>query len=232
MKNVLTAVCAALALCAVAAFMIINKTENYLLLSIILLVLSMLPFFASFEHSKPTARELALISSFIALAVVSRAAFYLIPQVKPIAAVVIIGAVCLGARSGYMIGAFSAFISNFIFGQGAHTPFQMVALGLVGFVAGLIFKVIPQNKYTLSAVGFVLTFALYGVVADTSTVMFVVSDFSLPAVLSVYAAGVTFSLVFAATTAVCLFIFGEPFIKKLERINIKYGLYKGEAYGK
>ena len=62
--------------------------------------------------------------------------------------------------------------------------------------------------------------------------MFMVTDFTPAAVLSVYAAGLTFSLIFAVTTAVCLFIFGEPFIKKLDRINIKYGLYRGEAYGK
>lgn len=99
----------------------------------------------AYERSAPTAGEIALVSALTALAVASRAVFYLIPQFKPIGAVVIVSAVCLGARRGYIIGALSAFISNFIFGQGVWTPFQMVALGLVGFAAGLILKNLKQT---------------------------------------------------------------------------------------
>lgn len=232
MKRVLTFICVFAGLLGIIVWMLLSKERNYLLISLAVLFLSMLPFFASFEKSKPTARELALISSIISIAVVSRAIFYLIPQVKPIAAVVIIGSVCLGARSGYMIGAFSAFVSNFIFGQGAHTPFQMVALGLVGFISSLIFNRVKPDKITLAAVGFILTFAVYGIVADTSTVMYMVSEFNPVAILSVYIAGVPFSFVFALTTAVCLYLFGEQFIVKLERINRKYGIYQEVLYAK
>jgi len=232
MKKAVVPVFAALALTVVIAWMLLTRSENYILISVSILVLSMIPFFASFEKSIPTPRELALVSSMIALAVAGRAVFYLIPQVKPIAAIVIIGAVSLGARSGYMIGAFSAFISNFIFGQGVWTPFQMVGLGLVGFIAGAVFLNINPNRYTLSVVGFVLTFAVYGLIVDTSTVLFMVTDFNLKSVLAVYTAGIPFSFIFALTTAVCLFVFGEPFIKKLNRINKKYGLYSGDNYGK
>ncbi|MBR2133231.1 MAG: ECF transporter S component [Eubacterium sp.] len=232
MKRLLAILLALISLTAVLIWMMTSATKSYLLISLIILVLSMLPFFITFEKSRPSARELALISGITAIAVVSRAVFYLLPQVKPIAAVVIIGAVCMGAKAGYMIGAFSAFISNFIFGQGAHTPFQMVALGLVGFISGLIFSKVKPDKITLSATGFLLTFIVYGIIADTSTVMFMVTDFNIPAIVSVYAAGVPFSFVFALTTAVCLYVFGEQFIIKLERINTKFGLYMEDSYAK
>ena len=226
MKKLIMPLLALVCITACVLLMLFGSSENYMLISVIILVLSMLPFFASFESYRPSARELSLLSAMIAIAVVSRAAFYLIPQVKPIAAVVIIGAVCMGEKSGYILGAFSAFISNFIFSQGAWTPFQMVGLGLVGFFAGLIFKKIRVNKWLLSGVGFVLVFAVYGIIADTSTVMFMVTDFNLKSVLAVYGAGVPFSLIFALTTAVCLFLFGEQFIKKIKRINIKYGMFE------
>lgn len=71
---------------------------NYYIVSVVILIISMLPFFASYEKKKVTARDITLTATLIALAVVSRAAFYLIPQVKPIAAVVIVSAVCLGAH--------------------------------------------------------------------------------------------------------------------------------------
>ncbi|MBO5494433.1 MAG: ECF transporter S component [Eubacterium sp.] len=226
MKKLIMPLLALVCITACVLLMLFGSSENYMLISVIILVLSMLPFFASFESYRPSARELSLLSAMIAIAVVSRAAFYLIPQVKPIAAVVIIGAVCMGEKSGYILGAFSAFISNFIFSQGAWTPFQMVGLGLVGFFAGLIFKKIRVNKWLLSGVGFILVFAVYGIIADTSTVMFMVTDFNLKSVLAVYGAGVPFSFIFALTTAVCLFLFGEQFIKKIKRINIKYGMFE------
>ncbi|MCI9112091.1 MAG: ECF transporter S component [Eubacterium sp.] len=200
------------------------ETTSFYLVSVIILLVSMIPFMLSFEKSSPSARELALIAVLISLAVASRAVFYLVPQFKPIGAVVIASAVCLGAERGYIIGAFSAFVSNFIFGQGIWTPFQMVALGLVGFFAGVIFKKLRTNRWTLSIVGFVLTFALYGVIVDASSVIFIADEFTWSAALAIYAAGLPFSAIFGGATVLFLFLFGEAFIKKLNRINMKYGI--------
>lgn len=205
-----------------------QKTSYYFVAAVILLA-STLPFFMGFEKSKPSAREMSLIAILIALAVASRAVFYLIPQFKPIGAVVIACAVCLGAERGYVIGAFSAFVSNFIFGQGIWTPFQMAALGMVGFVAGLIFKKIKPNRVNLALVGFLLTFALYGLIVDLSSVLTMATDYSLASVLAIYATGVPFSAVFGGATALFLFLFGEDFIKKINRINIKYGIIANKA---
>lgn len=198
---------------------------NYYIVSVVILIASMLPFFVSYEQKKVTARDITLTATLIALAVVSRAAFYLVPQVKPIAAVVIVSAVCLGAHKGYIVGAFSAFVSNFIFGQGMWTPFQMVALGTVGLLAGLIFRWLKVNRYTLSIVGFVLAMVVYGAIVDMSTVLSAYgNNVTLKGALSIYASGAVFSLVFGGATAVFLFLFGMPFITKIERISKKYGL--------
>ena len=205
-----------------------SNSASYYLAAAIILVLSLLPFFITYERSAPSAREIALVSSLIALAVISRAVFYLVPQFKPIGAVVIVSAVCLGPQRGYIIGALSAFVSNFIFGQGIWTPFQMVALGLVGFAAGLIFKKIKINKWLLSIVGFILTFALYGIITDLSSVLTMLSDYTFSGVVAIYAAGVPFSAVFGAATAVFLFLFGQGFIKKINRVIIKYGVLAGD----
>lgn len=198
---------------------------NYYIVSVVILIASMLPFFVSYEQKKVTARDITLTATLITLAVVSRAAFYLVPQVKPIAAVVIVSAVCLGTHKGYIVGAFSAFVSNFIFGQGMWTPFQMVALGTVGLLAGLIFRWLKVNRYTLSIVGFVLATVVYGAIVDMSTVLSAYgNNVTLKGALSIYASGAVFSLVFGGATAVFLFLFGMPFITKIERISKKYGL--------
>ena len=77
---------------------------------------------------------LAMIALLCALAIAGRVAFFFLPQIKPIAAVVILAGVSFGGEVGFVTGALSAFVSNFYFGQGSWTPFQMVALGLVGFL--------------------------------------------------------------------------------------------------
>lgn len=201
------------------------ESVNVYIISILILMLSMCPFFFSFEKSNSTAREITLIATLIAIAVISRAAFYLIPQVKPIAAVVIASSVCLGAKRGYIIGAFSAFLSNFIFVQGIWTPFQMVALGTIGFISGIVFKYIEANRINLAIVGFILSFVFYGLIVDMSTIISVYgNNITLQGILSVYVSGIPFNAVFGVSTAVFLFIFGESFVKKINRVNIKYNL--------
>ena len=76
---------------------------SFYLVCVIVIVLSLLPFFISYENSKPSAREVSLVAVLSALAVASRAVFYFVPQFKPIGAVVIVSAVCLGPQRGYII---------------------------------------------------------------------------------------------------------------------------------
>lgn len=224
--GVIGVVCSLLTLAAAVVWQIFFSEQiNYYITSVAVLVISMLPFFVGFELKRISTGEITLVATFIALAVVSRAVFYLIPQFKPIGAVVIISAVCLGAQRGYIVGSFSAFISNFIFGQGFWTPFQMVALGLVGFISGLVFKKIKAKRISLSIVGFALCFALYGLIVDMSTIISVYgNDFDLSGALSIYLTGLPFSAVFGVATAVFLFLFGEAFIKKTQRVIKKYCL--------
>lgn len=191
------------------------------------MLLSLLGFFISYERSAPGAREVALAASLVALAVVSRAVFYLVPQFKPIAAVVVVSGACLGARRGYIVGALSAFLSNFIFGQGVWTPFQMAALGLVGFFAGLLFARGVKSRWSLALAGFALAFFVYGAVADLSSVLAMQSRLTLSGTLAVYIAGAPFSAAFGGATALFLFLFGKPLINKLSRVIAKYGILEG-----
>ncbi|MBV5343475.1 hypothetical protein JZU68_07655, partial [bacterium] len=83
--------------------------SGYLVSSLLLIFYIMVPFFLSFEKRKSQAREVVLIAVMIALAVASRAAFFMIPQFKPMLAIIIIAGVCLGAQSGFLVGSMSAF---------------------------------------------------------------------------------------------------------------------------
>lgn len=224
MKKLIAFLPSLLGIMLIILWQIFDNSLNYYLVSVALLLFSMLPFLISFESSKPSAAELSLIASLVAIAVVSRGAFYLVPQVKPIGAVVVVSGAVLGGKRGYLVGAMSAFISNFIFGQGIWTPFQMVALGLVGLLSGVVFSKIKAGRICLAVLGFILCFAVYGVIVDTCTVLVMSSEFSLSGALAIYLAGVPFNLVFGISTAVFLALFGGGFVKKLKRIIVKYDI--------
>lgn len=135
--------------CSAAALVWAVRSETdraYLYASLVIIALILIPFYISFEKDRPYARQIVLVSVMTALAVASRAAFFWIPQFKPIIAVIIIAGAALGAQSGFIVGSMSAFVSNFLFGQGPWTPFQMVAWGLIGMLAGLLF-----NRYFMGS---------------------------------------------------------------------------------
>lgn len=206
--------------------------EHYFLISILIALLALIPFFVKFERRKVQARELVLLAVLIATAVVGRAAFFMLPNFKPILAIVIIAGVALGGESGFMVGAMAAFVSNFIFGQGPWTPFQMVAMGLVGFLAGILFKkyyakadsFIGKRKLPLLIFGAVAVFFLYGGIVDIWTILAMTPHPTLATVVAVYGAAVYFNLVHAGATVIFLLLLAGPMLKKLRRVQIKYGI--------
>jgi len=201
-------------------------TQHYYLVSLILVTIVLSLFVLSFERKRPHTRELVLVAVLVALAVASRAAFFMLPQVKPIMAVVIIAGVALGARDGLAVGALSALVSNFIFGQGPWTPWQMLGFALVGGLAGLLFAPahLPRNRWLMAAFGGLATFVLYGLIADTSSVLLYTQTLSWQTAWPIYAAGVAFNAIFAASTIVFLVLFGPLLIDALARVRTKYGL--------
>lgn len=224
MKKFFTAFAVVLSLVGVIVWQLLSSQVSYYLVSVAVLFLAMLPFLISFERSEKTAGELALVAGLTALAVVGRVAFYLIPQIKPIAAVVGVTGACLGAKKGYITGCLSMFVSNFVFGQGVWTPFQMMAMGLVGLVFGVLFDKVKPRRLLLAATGFISVFFVYGLVADMASVLFLSSDLSVKSIAAVYIAGLPFNAMFSGATALFLFLFGEQFVEKIKRITTKYGI--------
>lgn len=222
----LAVIIAEIILAVILSFRIQGKAYYYTM-AVVIAVLSLLPFFISFERRMPSARELSSLAVMTAIAVASRAIMYAFPAVKPMCAIVIITAVGFGPFAGFICGAAAAFISNFIFGQGMWTPFQMLGLGTVGLLAGLILKnrKLAQNRIFTAVTGALLAFAVYGAIVDISTVLMVSSQFSVKNIISVYSSGAVYSLIHALTTAAVLFVAGKTLIEKLTRMSVKYNIW-------
>ena len=225
---------AMMAVCAVVAWLgiLFMGERQYYFTSLVIIVCAMMPFFISFENRKPQAREIVIIAVLVAIGVAGRAAFFMVPNFKPVMAIVIITGVCFGAQSGFLTGTMTAFVSNFFFGQGVHTPWQMFGFGIVGFLAGLLFSNsrFKDNRLVLCAFGGVATFVLYGAIVDISTVVAYTAEFSFGAYLSVLASGALFNAIHAAATVIFLYLFARPMMEKLDRVKIKHGLITQDLF--
>ncbi len=199
--------------------------RRYYFISLMIIFETMIPFFALFEGRKPQAREVVLVSTLCAISVAGRAAFFMLPQFKPTIALIVITGVCFGGETGFLVGAVTGFISNFFFGQGPWTPWQMFALGMVGFLAGIMFKNRKSaNKLILSVFGFLVTLVVYGSIMNSS---FIIQSQPAPTLEMIVAAcisGLPFDLVYAVSTAFFLWFISDVMTDKLERIKVKYGL--------
>jgi energy-coupling factor transport system substrate-specific component len=200
--------------------------RKYYFVSLLILLYTMLPFALLFERRKPQARELVVIAVMTALAVAGRGAFYMLPQFKPVLAIVIIAGVGLGAEAGFLVGAMAGFVSNFFFGQGPWTPWQMFGFGLVGFLAGLLAKSgwLKKRKLPIIVYGGLAALVVYGSIVNLGSLLMGGGVFSWAALAALYASGFWFDLVHAAATVFFLFLVARPMLEKLERVKMKYGL--------
>ena len=206
--------------------------QSFYLSGLTIIVLTIAAFFLHFESRKPQARELVLLAVLCALAVASRAAFGFVPHFKPMLAIVMLTGIAFGPEAGFLCGAISGFASNFIFGQGPWTPWQMFAYGIGGMLAGLcgILKKAPRawrdggwrDILGLTVFGFLCILLVVGPLLDTST--FFMAGFSASSPLAIYLAGVPVNCVHGSAVALTMLLFGKPLLDRLRRIQIKYGM--------
>lgn len=202
--------------------------RKYYFISLLLIIYGSIIFFIRFEKREPKLRELMMIAVLVAIGVAGRAAFYMVPQFKPVLAIVIIAGVGLDPEAGFLVGACTAFVSNFVFGQGPWTPWQMFSFAIIGFIAGLIFKKgrFSSKKWSLSIFGLISAVVIYGGIMNPASVLMYQASPSLSVILASYGMGLPFDLIHGVATFIFLMLLSQPMLEKIMRIKIKYGLLK------
>src|SRR5436305_3388722 len=187
--------------------------------------------FAWYERRRPDARVVALVATLAALAALGRIAFAALPNVKPTTDIVLISGYALGPGPGFAVGALAGLTSNFFFGQGPWTPWQMAAWGVAGLMgAGL--GTLTRHRVrriplavACAAVGFAFT-----VVQDVGDWV-TYSDHS-SAQLGVYVSkGIGFDVVHSAGCLLFALAFGPALARSLRRfatgLRVTWGVPSG-----
>ena len=208
----------------IGVFYLDNK--KYYFISLLVLLECMLPFFLIFEGRKPQARELVIIAVLCAIGIAGRAALFMLPQFKPVMAVTIIAGVAFGGETGFLVGAMTMLASNVLFGQGPLTPWQMFSMGVIGFLAGILFRkgLLRRNRGALCVFGALAAILIYGGIMNPASALTWVGELNEKVLLTYYISGLPFDCIQAAATWLFLWFGAEPMLEKLDRVKVKYGV--------
>ena len=203
--------------------------KGYYITGVLIIAELSIPFFMMFEKRKPQARELVVLAVMIALAVIGRVAIP-IPHFKAAFAIIMLTGIAFGPEAGFIVGAITAFASNFFYGQGAYMPWQMMAYGAGGMLAGFVFikNKIPKKPWVMAVVGFFAVVLWIGPLLDTSHIFIMMPEISFATISASLASGFPVNVSQGICTALMMFVFGRPLLEKLDRVKQKYGMLEGE----
>lgn len=204
---------------AIAVIGTVTSGKWALLLSLLAAGMSLLLLVAGFERKDIGTRRTVLTAVMIALSVIGR----LIPLFKPITALTILTALYLGGEAGFAVGACTALVSGMVFGLGPWTPFQMLAWGLVGLMAGGLSRPLRRSRPFLLVFG-ALSGIFFSLVMDVWTVLWYEGAGGMAVYFTAVLTAIPHTLLYAVSNLIFLALLAKPFGEKMERMQKKYGI--------
>jgi energy-coupling factor transport system substrate-specific component len=197
------------------------------LTSFLILAAVLLAGFAWYERSRPPAQVVALVAALAALAIAGRVAFAAFPNVKPTTDIVIFAGYALGGAPGFAVGALTALVSNFWFGQGPWTPWQMAGWGLCGILgAALALGTRNVGRLTLAATCGLAAVA-YGALLNFSVMASYGGEFSWQYFGVLEARALPFEIAHATGNVVFALIAGPAMVRMLIRFRQRFEWRRG-----
>ncbi len=178
--------------------------------------------FAWYERSRPPSQVVALVAALAALAIAGRIAFAAFPNVKPTTDIVVFAGYALGPAPGFAVGALAGLVSNFWFGQGPWTPWQMVGWGMCGLLgAALALGVRNAGRVSLAVTcGF--AGIAYGVLLNFSLMATYGGDLSLQRFLVLQGRAIPFDAAHALGNIAFALVAGPAMVRMLSRFRRRF----------
>jgi energy-coupling factor transport system substrate-specific component len=202
------------------------------LVSFLILAAVLVAGFAWYERSRPPAQVVALVAALAALAIAGRVALGAFPNVKPLTTdVIVFAGFALGGAPGFAVGALAALVSNFWFGQGPWTPWQMAGWGLCGILGALLaLGWRNAGRFTLAATCG-LAAVLYGALLNFSLMATYGGELSWQRFWAFEAQAVPFEIAHAGGNIVFALVAGPAMVRMLVRFRERFEWRRGGAPG-
>jgi hypothetical protein len=195
---------------------------SWQLMSFVILAAVLLGGFAWYERSRPPSQVVALVAALAALAIAGRIAFAAFPNVKPTTDIVIFAGYALGPAPGFAVGALAGLVSNFWFGQGPWTPWQMAGWGMCGVMgAALALGARNASRYTLAALcGFAAI--AYGALQNFSLMATYGQDLSIQYFLTLEVRAIPFEVAHLVGNVAFALLAGPAMVRMLVRFRQRF----------
>jgi energy-coupling factor transport system substrate-specific component len=185
--------------------------------------------FAWYERSRPPAQVVALVAALAALAIAGRIAFAAFPNVKPTTDIVVFAGYALGGAPGFAVGALTALVSNFWFGQGPWTPWQMAGWGMCGLLGAGLARIGGPNVGRLALAGVCGIAAIaYGALLNFSLMATYGGDLSLEHFLVLESRALPFDAAHLVGNVVFALVAGPAMIRMLSRFRERFEWRRGD----
>lgn len=198
------------------------KIEGWFFGLSILLFLFFFLFALFYERNKLSTRNLFLYVILTSFCVLSRLAFFFIPHVKPMMAMCMMVSSIFGPSLGFLLTSLSVFTSNFFFGHGPWTLWQMLAFAFSSFLYGLFFYKNDRSSFMKALVSFFIYLFVTGPILDFYALLSMQSTLTLENVFFFFSMGFFFNLMQASTTFVVILTLEKSICRKLKRMKSKY----------
>lgn len=195
---------------------------SWQLASFTILAAMLLAGFAWYERSRPSSQIVALVAALAALAVAGRVAFAALPNVVATTDIVFFAGFALGPAPGFAVGALGGLVSNFWFGQGPWTPWQMAGWGACGLLGALLARFRRRAGRLELAAACALAGVLYGALLNFSLMATYGGELSLERFLALSARAVPFDAAHAIGNAVIAFVAGPALVRMLTRFRDRF----------
>ena len=202
----------------IAVGMICLPAKYHAIVTVSVLLLSLVLFLCGFDRRMVGVRRQVIVAVMVALSVVGR----FIPFFKPITAMTTITGMYLGGEAAFLVGALSAVISNFFYGQGPCRPFQMKSWGLIGLFSGFLAPVLKRSRVCLCAFA-LLSGVAFSALMDVWTAISG-DGFSWPVYTAALVTALPHTALYCVSNVIFLGLCARPFGRKLERVKKKYGV--------
>ncbi len=201
------------------------QSGRYHIFSMGVALCACVPFWVMAERGRFGARELVVLAVLITISVLGRILFAILPSFKPVTAIIILCGIAYGAHAGFLVGSFSALVSNLFFGQGPWTPFQMLAWGLIGALAGLLFSRRKRPSFVLVLIYGAACGFLYSVLLDVYSVFQLDGVWNFKRYLFFLLSSLPVTIVYAVSNVIFLIVLYRPFLRTLRRAQDKYSIF-------
>ena len=191
------------------------------LISIVLAISVLLTGFSAEAPRLEGSKEIAFVSMVIGLGAAGRVLFALAPNISPVDWLTLCTGIVFGPVTGFTVGAGTMLISNFYLGQGPWTVYQMVGMGLLGVVGGILGRWRSRiGTKSLVFIGLIWGF-IYGIITSFFWVLMISSILNWASFSTYLVSGLPFYILQGVGNAMLLMFLGGRTLVVFERFRRK-----------